>query len=76
MYDYTKLLARILKLYKSRTHFAAEFGCTVQTLLNKLRNRQPWNQYDIERCCKMLEIRREEIPEYFFALDNAQEERN
>lgn len=66
MYDYSKLLARILSKFNSRFEFALEMGMTPQTLINKLKNRNPWNQYQIEECCKLLEIDRSEIVDYFF----------
>lgn len=66
MYDYSKLLGRILSKFNSRFEFALEMGMTPQTLINKLKNRNPWNQYQIEECCKLLEIDRSEIVDYFF----------
>ena len=68
MYDYSKLLARILNKFNSRFEFALEMGMTPQTLINKLKNRNPWNQHQIEECCKLLDIDRSEIVEYFFTL--------
>ena len=72
MYDYSLLLGKILGKYGSRYEFAAELGVTPQTLINKLKNRQAWDQYQIEQCCKLLSIPREEIVDYFFVLDVAQ----
>lgn len=68
MYDYSKLLGLILSLFNSRFEFAMALGVTPQTLNNKLHNYQPWNQYQIEECCKLLGITRKEIPTYFFSL--------
>lgn len=66
MYNYSKLLARILSKYNSRFEFALEMEMTPQTLINKMKNRIPWNQRQIEQCCDLLDIDRSEIVEYFF----------
>ena len=71
MYDYSLLLGKILNKYGSRYEFASKLGVTPQTLINKLKNRQAWDQHQIEQCCKLLSIPREEIVDYFFALDVA-----
>lgn len=71
MYDYSLLLGKIISKYGSRYEFAAELGVTPQTLINKLKNRQAWDQYQIEQCCKLLDISREEIVDYFFAVEVA-----
>ena len=66
MYNYSKLLARILSKYNSRFEFALEMEMTPQTLINKMKNRIPWNQRQIEQCCDLLDIDRSEIVEYLF----------
>ena len=75
MYDYSKLIGRIVTVFGTRFDFAFELGMTPQTLTNKLRNRQPWNQEQIEKACELLGIPRSEITDYFFNLNVSQEER-
>ena len=74
MYVYSLLLGKILNKFNSRYEFALELGVTPQTLINKLKNRQPWDQHQIEDCCKLLEIPRSQIVDYFFTLDVARKE--
>ena len=66
MYDYSKLLAKIYSKFHSKFEFAMEMEMTMQTLINKLKNRNPWNQRQIEKCCDILDIDRSEIVDYFF----------
>ena len=68
MYDYSLLLGKIINKFGTRYEFAEELGVTPQTLINKLKNRQPWDQYQIENCCKLLDIPRSKIGEYFFTI--------
>ena len=68
MYDYSLLLGKILGKYGSRNEFAIALGVTPQTLINKLKNRKPWDQQQIEQCCKLLDIPRDKIVDYFFTV--------
>lgn len=67
-YDYSKLITRIISKFGSRYRFCLEMEITPQTLVNKLRNKIPFNQAQIEAFCKCLDIPRSEIGEYFFTL--------
>ena len=66
MYDYSKLLAKIIEQYHSRFQFALEVGLTAQTLNAKLNNKRSFTQREIEFIIKELNIDRSEIVDYFF----------
>lgn len=68
MYDYSKLIGRIVEKYGSREMFAAALPMSMRTLSLKLNNKRKWNQAQIDNCCKKLEIPDQEISAYFFTL--------
>lgn len=65
-FDYSKLRGRIIEKYKTIGAFALEMGVTPTHMSNKLQNRSPFSQVQIEQVCTLLNIKPKEIPDYFF----------
>jgi len=70
-YDYSALIGRIIQKYGTQYRFAEAMKMSEHSLSVKLNGKRPWKQADIEDACCLLDIKREDIPKYFFAL-NAQ----
>lgn len=66
MVNEQKLRGRIVERYGTLGNFAKAKGCTIQSLSYKIRNRGTMSTKDIESMCRLLDIQKEEIPEYFF----------
>ena len=67
MYEYRKLRGRIVEKYGSIRVFAEAVGISEVSVSKKMNGRAGFSQKDIENWCDLLEINREEIPDYFFA---------
>ncbi len=67
MYNYDKLVGRIVERYTTREKFAKAMGFSARTLSLKLNNHVPWKDLEIERACGLLELSAMNIPAYFFA---------
>lgn len=77
MYNYDRLLARIISRYKNRFKFAQEIGISPTSLYNKLENKQDFKQGEIIKIAELLGIRDDEIMAYFFdykVVKNASDE--
>ena len=61
-----KLRGRIIQKYASQSSFAVHLGTTEQTVTAKLNGRTQFSQDDIVKWCNALDIKAEEIGEYFF----------
>lgn len=66
MYDYRKLLGRIIEICGTRYNFAKEMGISERSISLKLNGIREFKQNEIEHACSILKIPKEEIPEYFF----------
>ncbi|MBR2181534.1 MAG: DUF739 family protein [Oscillospiraceae bacterium] len=67
MFDYSSLRGRIFAKCKTQEIFAERLGITGHTLSHKLHNKAEWKQREIQKACEILDIRREQIGEYFFS---------
>lgn len=68
-FKYDKLLGKIKEKCGTQQNFSESMGITPQTINAKLSNKAPWKQNEILRACYILEIRHEEIPDYFFIAE-------
>lgn len=72
MFDFSKLIFRIKRYYKSITRFAVAMDRSRQNISNKLNNRTEWTSDEIYEACKLLEIKQNDIGEYFFTLKESE----
>lgn len=66
-FDYSKLSGKIVEKYGTQMNFAEAIGLSERSVSLKLNSKIGWKQSEISRICKLLDIRVEEIPDYFFA---------
>ncbi len=67
-YDYSKLLGRITEKIGTQYKLAEAVGLSERTVSLKLNGKIGWKQTEIEDICKVLDIDRSEIGDYFFVL--------
>lgn len=65
-FDYSTLSGRIVQMYGTQYNFASVLGISERSLSLKLNSKVFWKNSEIVKVCKLLEIRNEEIPKYFF----------
>lgn len=68
VYDYSKLLGKIIEKFRSQQRFAPALGLSERSLSLKLNNMIDFKQNEISKCCTLLGIEQAEIHEYFFTL--------
>ena len=66
MFDYSKLIGRIIEIFKTQTAFALAMGISEHSISMKLTGKRFWKQPEITKACEILNIEYEEIPLYFF----------
>lgn len=66
IYDYSKLLGRIKEKYGTRENLVKEITISSTSLNLRLNNKLKFDQQDIKELCIALDIKEEEIPDYFF----------
>ena len=66
-YTYSKLRGRIVERYGNQETFAKSINMSKVSVSKKLNGLTGFSQMDIEEWARVLEIPREEYPEYFFA---------
>ena len=69
-YDYSLLLDKIRRKCKSQAVFAAMMKLSERTVSMKLNNKKQWKQSEIEQACKILEIDRSDIHNFFYQLSS------
>lgn len=67
-YNYSKLLGRIVEKVGTQSKFAEGIGLSERSVSLKLNGQRGWKQREIAEACKILDIRSEEIPAYFFTM--------
>ena len=67
-YDYRKLRGRIREVCGTQDIFAEKIGVGRVTLSQRLNNQSEFSQDEIYRACEVLNLEKEEIPVYFFAI--------
>ena len=68
IFDLSKLKGRIVEKYETYTAFADRLGISSQQLSPKLNGKTAITKEDIVEWCELLDISRDEIGVYFFAL--------
>ena len=68
-YDYRKLRGKIKEKCGTQDAFSALLGIGRVSLSQRLNNQLEFSQDEIFKSCDILEIKREDIPEYFFTLE-------
>lgn len=66
MFDYSKLLGKIVEVFGTQGNFAQAIGLSENTLSRKLNNKVDWKVSEINKAVEELGIERVEIPLYFF----------
>lgn len=67
MFNYSKLLGRIVEVCGTRAIFAEKMGLSERTISLKLNNKIEWKQNEMELASSVLLFPVSEIPAYFFA---------
>ena len=65
-FDYAKLKGRIKEKYGTQEDFAKAIGVSPTTISFKINGKAKWQQDEIVKAAKLLEISKKEIVEYFF----------
>ena len=68
VFNYSKLRGKIKELYSTESAFAEALKMNRSTLSCKLNNQVNFDQEDIVKISKLLNIAVEEIPIYFFTI--------
>ncbi len=66
MYRYDKLKGRMVEKRFTYEEFAKAIGISPFTFAKKIANQYDFKQGEIIKTCEVLDLRREEIPKYFF----------
>ena len=67
-FDYSKLIGRIVEVFRTRRAFAKQLGLSDMVLSNRLGNKAEWSDREIVKSCELLGIPLEEAHNYFFTL--------
>lgn len=67
MYDYSKLVGRIIEKFSTQAAFAVAVRLSERSVSLKLNNKRDWKQGEIQKACEVLSIEAQDIPAYFFA---------
>ena len=66
MFDFDKLIGRIVEKFKTRAAFAEAMGMRPVTLSERLNGKSGFRADEIPKAAKLLDIQTEEIGAYFF----------
>lgn len=66
MYDYSKLLGKIIEVFGSQGKFATEMGLSERSMSLKLNNKKAFKQPEIQLAISILGLTEMDIPDYFF----------
>lgn len=66
IYDYSKLIGRIIEKYSSQSNFANAMNLSEHSISLKLNCKVGWKQREISEACNLLKIPVKEISDYFF----------
>ena len=67
-FDYEKLKERIKRKYDNFADFATAMGMKKNTFSLKINNIATFTSMEIDKACKLLDIKPHEIADYFFTL--------
>lgn len=66
VYDYSKLLGRIVEVCGTQQLFAERMHLSIQSVCKKLQQKVPFKQDEIDNAIIILNLEKEDIPTYFF----------
>lgn len=66
MYNYNKLIGKIIEICGTRREFAKKMGISIQALAKKLQGENEFKKNEILKACEILKLNIQDIPEYFF----------
>jgi transcriptional regulator with XRE-family HTH domain len=66
-YEYNKLRGRIVEMYGTQEAFARKIGISRNSLSLKMTGKTSFSQADIIKWSELLDIKPNEIGQYFFA---------
>lgn len=66
MYDYSKLIGRIVEIFGTQARFAKEMGLSEHSVSMKLNNKKAFKQPEIHLAIVLLRLTEYDIPDYFF----------
>ena len=66
MFDYSKLLAKVVEKCGTRANFAKKMGLSEHSVSVKFAGKTSWKQPEIVTACNVLDIEYADIPIYFF----------
>lgn len=66
MFDYKRLLGRIVEKCDTQARFAQLMGLSERSISLKLNGKVDFKQSEIDKACTILDISADEIPAYFF----------
>lgn len=66
MFDYSKLIGRIIEKFKTQNAFAKAMKLSANTWSNKINGQIDFKSSELFRAIKLLGLTVADIPEYFF----------
>ena len=69
VFDFSKLMGRIIEKYGTYTAFADAFGMKKNVLSSRLRNKTYFQPDEMLRACELLDLPVASIPLYFYTLE-------
>ncbi|HBG7314054.1 DUF739 family protein [Clostridioides difficile] len=75
-YNYNSLTRRIKEKFNTQKNFSKKIGLSRTSLNLRLNNKREFSQEEILKSIKVLDLKEEDIPEYFFKLKVHKTERN
>lgn len=75
-YNYSSLTRRIKEKFNTQKNFSKKIGLSRTSLNLRLNNKREFSQEEILKSIKVLDLKEEDIPEYFFKLKVHKTEQN
>lgn len=66
MYDYRKLLGRVVEVCGTQYNFAKAMNLSERTISLKMSGKVDFKQSEIDKACEILCIEKDDITDYFF----------
>lgn len=63
---YPKLDGKITELFGTRSCFASALGISENSVSSKMQGKSKWKEGEILKSCELLNIKKTDIPKYFF----------
>lgn len=65
-FDYRKLRGRIFEIFETQQEFMDKVPISNKTFINKMKGRIAFRNDEIMRIAEVLNISKQDIPDYFF----------